>query len=58
MKSDYTRPFTAVKDADGNDLFCETGLSEDAGGPFDDLTDRCVETDVVRRYSGNIRITS
>ena len=56
MKNTSEKIYEHVKDSDGNDYYCETGTVGASPRPAGDLTDRCVETDVVRRYSGNIRV--
>ncbi len=49
--------FNHVKGEDGTDFYCETGPDPDKIAPEGDLSENCVESDVVRRYSGNIRVT-
>jgi len=56
MKSYSENTYEHVKNSDGADYYCETGTFRASAGPADDLTDRCVEADVVRRYSGNILV--
>lgn len=54
MKNDSQINYTMVKDSQGTERYCP--LKTDAVVIADEISDACVEKDVVERYSGNIEI--
>ena len=48
--------YTRVTDEAGNDFYCPLYDIDRNITPHEILGDDCVETDVVHRYSGNIRV--
>jgi hypothetical protein len=57
MTSNSENPYETVKSSEGNEYFCPQRLLDRGAVGETDLSDRCVEADVVRRYSGNIDVT-
>ena len=54
MKTNSQKKYTPVKDSQGREQYCPVeigGLASES-----ELSDACVEKDVVERYSGNIEI--
>ena len=53
MNSEET--YTKVKDGDGQDYYCPLRAIGDDHRPNQEMLDDCVESEVVQRYSGNLR---
>lgn len=54
MKTESQKKFTRIKDPQGTDHYCP--VEADDAAAENELSDDCVEKDVVERYSGNIEI--
>jgi hypothetical protein len=48
--------YTKVTDDSGMDYYCPLSVADNNSPPDERIGDDCVETDVVHRYSGNIRV--
>ena len=57
MTGNPENPYETVKSSEGNEFFCPQGILNRGAVGDTDLSNRCVEADVVRRYSGNIDVT-
>ena len=56
MKTDKEERFTPEKNQDGTELYCPFDSEETSAVDAGQLSEDCVEKDVVERYSGNIDI--
>ncbi len=54
MKIDSEKKYTNVKDSQGTDHYCP--VETDNPASESEMSEACVEKDVVERYSGNIEL--
>ncbi len=56
MMNRYDEAYRMVRDENGEKFNCPLGAIDNNNRTKRDRWDECVETDVVQRYSGNIRV--